>query len=163
MIWFILTYVQLSKTFGGVVYFVTFINDHCRKVWVFILKYKDQLEVFKELHVKLERETRRLLKVVWLDSDGKYRGLFESYCKGHGIKLEKNPSKTPQHNGVVEKMNRIIEEMIKCMLSYAKLLKPFWVEAMRTAIDLINLSLKLLLIITFQTKFGLGNKSFIII
>ena len=37
-------------------------------------------------------------------------------------------------------MNRTIEEMIKCMLSHSKLFKSFWGEAMRTSIDLINLS-----------------------
>ena len=37
-------------------------------------------------------------------------------------------------------MNRTIEEMIRCMFSHSKLFKSFWGEAMRTSIDLINLS-----------------------
>ena len=37
-------------------------------------------------------------------------------------------------------MNRTIEEMIRCMLSHSKLPKSFWGKAMRTSIDLINLS-----------------------
>ncbi|PKI48983.1 hypothetical protein CRG98_030570 [Punica granatum] len=37
-------------------------------------------------------------------------------------------------------MNRTIVERVRCMLSQAKLSKSFWVEAMRTAIDLINLT-----------------------
>jgi hypothetical protein len=30
-----------TKTLGGALYYVTFIDDHSRKVWVFALKTKD--------------------------------------------------------------------------------------------------------------------------
>ena len=43
-------------------------------------------------------------------------------------------------NGVVERMKRTIEERIRCMLSYSKLPNSVWGEAVRTSIDLINLS-----------------------
>ena len=47
-----------TRTVGGALYFVTFMDDHSRKVWGFALKTKDQvLDAFKELHAKLERET----------------------------------------------------------------------------------------------------------
>ena len=49
-------------------------------------------------------------------------------------------SGTPQHNVVVERINRTIMEKIRSMLSHAKLPKRFWDEALRTAVDLINLS-----------------------
>ena len=48
--------------------------------------------------------------------------------------------KTPQQNGVAERMNRTMVERMRCMLSYAKLPRSFWAEAMRTTVDLINLS-----------------------
>jgi len=45
-----------TKTLGGAFYYMTFINDHFRKVWVFALKTKDQvLDVFKVFHMKVER------------------------------------------------------------------------------------------------------------
>ena len=80
------------------------------------------------------------MKSVRADNGGEYRGPFENYCKAHGIRLEKTPTKTPQLNGVAKRMKRTIEERIRCMLSHAKLPKSFWGEAMRTAVDLINLS-----------------------
>ena len=53
-----------TRTVGGALYFVTFIDDHSRKVWGYALKTKDQvLDVFKELHAILERDTRRKFKV----------------------------------------------------------------------------------------------------
>jgi len=98
------------------------------------------LEAFKDLHLKVERETGRQLKCVRADNGGEYRGPFEEYCRRYGIRLEKTVPKTPQQNGVAERMNRTICEKIRCMLSHAKLPKHFWAEAMRTAVDLINLS-----------------------
>ena len=47
-----------SNTLGGTLYYVTFIDDHLRKVWAYALKSKDRvLDVFKYFHVKVERQT----------------------------------------------------------------------------------------------------------
>ena len=54
-----------TRTVSGALYFVTFIDDHSRKVWGFALKTKDHvLDAFEELHARLERETRRKLKAI---------------------------------------------------------------------------------------------------
>ena len=37
-------------------------------------------------------------------------------------------------------MNRTILERVRCLLSHSKLSRSFWGEAMRIAVDLINLS-----------------------
>ena len=86
-----------DKTLGGAIYFVTFIDDHSRKVWAFALKSKDQVfEIFKHFHASVERETRRQLKCIRSDNGGEYKGPFEYYCKTHGIKLERIVPKIPQ-------------------------------------------------------------------
>ena len=75
-----------NRIFGGALYFVTLIDDHYRKLWGFSLKTKDEvLDAFKELHAIIEREKGRNLKAVRIDNGGEYMGLFESYCKLHGI------------------------------------------------------------------------------
>ena len=53
------------------------------------------LDVFKDFHVRVERETSRKLKCVRVDNDDEYKGPFEKYCREHGIKLEKTVPKTP--------------------------------------------------------------------
>ncbi|URD72826.1 Retrotransposon protein [Musa troglodytarum] len=60
--------------------------------------------------------------------------------RSHGIQHEMTVPGTPQHNAIAEKMNRTIIEKIRYMLSQAKLPKRFWDEALRTAVDVINLS-----------------------
>ena len=130
-----------DRTLGGATYFVTFIDDHSRKVWAFAMKAKDDvLSIFKHFHASVERETGKQLKCVRADNGGEYRGPFERYCSEYGIRLEKTVPKTPQQNGIAERMNRTICERVRCMLSHAKLPKSYWGEAMRTAVDLINLS-----------------------
>ena len=97
------------------------------------MKSKDQvLDAFKEFHVSVERETDRKLKCIRSDNGGEYKGPFENYCRFHGIRLEKTVPKTPQQNGMAER--------IRCMLSHTKLPKSFWGEATRTTVNLINLS-----------------------
>ena len=56
---------------GGNKFFVTFINDASRKVWVYALKSKDQV-IFQQFHVMVERETGKLLKCLRTNNDGEY-------------------------------------------------------------------------------------------
>ena len=130
-----------TKSIGGSVYFVTFIDDHSRKVWVYTMKTKDQVfDVFKNFHASVERQTGRKLKCIKTDNGGEFRGPFDDYCKSHGIRHQFTPPKTPQLNGVAERMNRTLVERVRCMLSHAKLPKLFWAEALHTATYLLNLS-----------------------
>ena len=71
-----------DKTFEGCSYFVTFIDDHFRKVWAYGLKIKDQmLDIFQQFHVSIERKTRRKLKCIRIDNGGEYKDPFEKYCQ----------------------------------------------------------------------------------
>ena len=54
-----------EKLLGGALYFVSFIDDYSRKVWVSLLKIKDHvLEAFKKFHAKVDRETGKKLKSI---------------------------------------------------------------------------------------------------
>jgi len=88
----------------------------------------------------VERETGKKLKCLKADNDGEYRGPFETYCKMYNIRMIKTPPKTPQLNGVAERMNRTIEEKVRCMLQGVNLPNSLWGEAIKTAVDLINLT-----------------------
>ena len=120
---------------------MTFIDDYSQKLWAFVLRSKDQvLSLLKEFQARAERESSRKLKVVRTDNGGEYRGQFEEYCKAQGIRIKYIVPKTPELNGLVERMNRTIMERVRSMLSHAKLSKSYWAEAMYTAVYLINRS-----------------------
>ena len=58
-----------TKSHAGAQYFVTFIDDHNRRLWATPLKMKDQvLSVFMEIHARVERESGRKLKAVRADN-----------------------------------------------------------------------------------------------
>jgi hypothetical protein len=44
----------------------------------------------------------------------------------------------PQQNGVAERRNRIMMDMVKSMLSYFTLPISLWMEALKTAIHILN-------------------------
>ena len=98
------------------------------------------LEKFKEFHALVERQSGKKLKCIRTDNGGEYCGPFDIYCKQHGIAHEKTPPKTPQLNGLAERMNKTLIERVRCMLSEAKLPKHFWGEALYIAVHVINLS-----------------------
>ncbi|GJV32916.1 zinc finger, CCHC-type containing protein [Tanacetum coccineum] len=55
-----------------------------------------------------------------------------------GIIHETTAPYTPQQNGVAERKNRALKEMVNSMLSYSGLSEGFWGEAMLTACYLLN-------------------------
>ena len=130
-----------SKSLGGARYFATFIDDHSRKTWVYVLKTKDQvLNVFKRFVALVERETGQKLKCLRTDNGGEYIGPFDAYCKEKGIRHQFTPPKTPQLNGVAERMNKTLMERVRCLLSHSKLPHSFWGEALLAVVHVWNLS-----------------------
>nr|GEW42352.1 hypothetical protein [Tanacetum cinerariifolium] len=69
-----------------------------------------------------------------------YGEIFNALCRKYGIARHHTLVRTPQQNGVAERMNRNIMEKVRCMLSHANLDKDFWVEAETIVAYLINRS-----------------------
>jgi hypothetical protein len=112
-----------TVSYGGSSYFVTFIDDFSRKVWVYLLKRKvDVFIVFKQFRDLVEKSTGRSIKCLRTDNGGEYTSMeFKNYCKEAGIERHKTTAYTPQQNGVVECMNKTLLERARSMLSNAKL------------------------------------------
>nr|XP_009786118.1 PREDICTED: uncharacterized protein LOC104234281 [Nicotiana sylvestris] len=54
---------------------------------------------------------------------------FDDFCNENGITHNFLAPKTPQQNGVVERKNKILEEMARKMLIDSGIAKNFWAEA----------------------------------
>ncbi|KAE8681618.1 putative ribonuclease H protein [Hibiscus syriacus] len=65
---------------------------------------------------------------------------FLHFCKEHGIKRHFTVRKTPQQNGVVERIHRSVNERARCLRLNAGLPKHFWAEAINMACYFINRS-----------------------
>ena len=61
-----------------------------------------------------------------------------SFCNDQGTKQEFSAPKTPQQNGVVERKNRVIQEMARGMLNNKSMAKSFWGEAVNIACHTLN-------------------------
>eukprot|EP00253_Pinus_taeda_P021000 PITA_21000 len=129
-------------SYGGALYFLTFIDDYSRKVWIYMLKRKaDVLNVFKQFKVMVEKRTGKSIKYLRTDNGGEFTsGEFEQYCKDEGIVRHKTVVYTPQQNGVAERMNQNLMERSRSMISNANLQKELWAEAVSTACYLVNKS-----------------------
>ena len=127
-----------EKSYRGAEYFVTFIDDHSQYAWVYPLKTKHQVyEEFQKWKIQVEQSSGRKLKRLRSDNGGEYTStVFKNYLESEGNQHEKTIPKTPQQNGVAERLNRTLLEMSRSMLIDAKLSKKYWAKSVSTAVYL---------------------------
>ena len=63
---------------------------------------------------------------------------FKELCDKHGIKREYTILGTPQQNGVVERQNRTVQQMVKSMMNEKNIGQTYWVEEIHIAVHVIN-------------------------
>ena len=131
-----------TKSLSGAEYFLTFIDDKSRFAWVYVLKQKSEVfSKFVEWKAMIEKATGKQMKTLRSDNGGEYVAKdFEHYLKSNGIRHQLTVRKTPEQNGVAERFNRTLVEMVRAMLSDSGLAKKFWAEAVSTACYLRNRS-----------------------
>lgn len=134
--------VSNEPTEVGCIYFVTFVDDFSKKVWIRFLCSKDEaFEKFAEWKLLVENQTEKKVKYLRTDNGLEFcNNRFDDLYKKSGIKRHKTCAYTPQQNGVSERMNRTIMDKVRCMLSETGFEKKFWDHAASTAVYLINRS-----------------------
>ncbi|KAG9444922.1 hypothetical protein H6P81_016262 [Aristolochia fimbriata] len=121
-------------------YFITFIDDYSKYGYVYLLNKKsDALESFKEFKAEVEKSTGKMIKGLMSDRGREYcSDLFNSYCIENGIVHYLSIPRTPQQNGVSERRNRTLLEMVRSMMSGTNLPLSLWSEALKTVAYLLN-------------------------
>nr|ABA97586.1 retrotransposon protein, putative, Ty1-copia subclass [Oryza sativa Japonica Group] len=127
-------------TKGGKKYFMTLIDDCTRFCYVYLLKTKDEaLHYFKIYKAEVENQLERKIKRLRSDRGGEYfSNEFTSFCEEYGIIHERTPPYSPQSNGVAERKNHTLTEMVNAMLDTAGLSKEWWGDAILTACYVLN-------------------------
>lgn len=130
------------KSIGGARYFLTFVDDYSRKVYVYILCNKyEALEKFKEFKNQVENELNKKIKILRSDNGKEYiNNSFDKFLKDSGIIHQTSNPYTPEQNGLAERMNRTLVERAKCMIFNSCLQKEYWAEAVSTAAYIVNRS-----------------------
>jgi len=80
----------------------------------------------------VENEIGKKLKCLRSDNGGEFTSKeFNLFCENHA-------ARTPQQNGMVERRNRIVQEVARTMLKEAKLSNGYWREAISTVVHTLN-------------------------
>ncbi|GJZ03337.1 zinc finger, CCHC-type containing protein [Tanacetum coccineum] len=111
--------------------------------------YSHQVERAKDLlglkhtnvfQKEVENQLRKTIKSLRSDRGGEYMSQeFLDNLKEHRIISHRTPPYTPQHNGVSERRNRTLLDMVCSMLSQTSLPNSFWDYALESAACILNM------------------------
>ena len=133
-----------SPSLGKGLYYMTFVDECTRFVWVTILQVKDDVIVaLREFIAMVKRQFSALVARVRCDGGGEYVGVeARGMLRSMGIILEVTPPYSPESNGVAERLNRTLKQMVRAMLLT---LHPdvrrymfLWAEAVSSAVYIKN-------------------------
>ncbi|KAL0430373.1 UNVERIFIED_CONTAM: Retrovirus-related Pol polyprotein from transposon TNT 1-94 [Sesamum radiatum] len=129
-----------SEARGGYSYFITFTDDLSRYGCVYLMKHKSEVfEKFKEFQNEVQNQLGKTIKSLRSDRGGEYLSQeFIDHLKSCGILEQRTPTGTPQLNGVSERRNRTLLEMVRSMMSLVDLSISFWGYALLTAAHILN-------------------------
>jgi len=113
---------------GGFHYFITFTDDFSRFGYVYLMKHKSELfTLFKEFQNEVENQLGKKIKMLRYDRGGEYLSKeFDNNLKECGILSQLTPHRTPQWNGVYERRNQTLLDMVRSMMSHVDLLNFLW-------------------------------------
>ena len=138
-----------STTICGSRYFLTFIDDFSRYGYLYLIKKKSySLDKFKVFKLEVEKQLEKVIKIVRSDRGGEYYGRhgdvgqligpFAKYLQDCGIIAQYTLPGSPEQNGVAERRNRTLTDMMRSMMSRSNLLEYLWGEAIKIANYILN-------------------------
>ncbi|KAK9944760.1 hypothetical protein M0R45_010310 [Rubus argutus] len=130
---------KFLQTRGGKKYFITFIDDCTRYCYVYLLRSKDEaIEMFKYYKNEVENQLGKKIKILRSDRGGEYEAPFAEFCAQHGIIHQTTAPYSPQQNGVAERKNRTLKEMMNAMLISSGAPQNLWGEALLSSNYILN-------------------------
>ena len=106
-----------TKFLGSKRYIMVVVDDFTRNTWVILLRSKSNaLEHIEALCTRLQKENSLKIDRNRSDHDKEFENSYmELFCTRSGISQEFSAPITPQQNSVVERKNRVIQEMARAM------------------------------------------------
>ena len=127
-------------TSSGKRWFITFIDDHTRITWVYLLRHKSETcQVFKNFHKMIQTQYQTSIRTLRTDNGTEYfNTTLNPYLLQNGIVHQSSCVDTPQQNGVAEMKNRHILEVAHAIMFNMNIPKYLWGDVVLTATYLIN-------------------------
>ncbi|CAA7037227.1 unnamed protein product [Microthlaspi erraticum] len=129
------------SSFGGIKFYVIFVDQFSNYVWAYPLRRKSE-NFSKYLHFSalVRNQFRCSIKSFQCDNGGEYNNrLFLSHLAAEGTQIRFSCPYTSQQNGRAERMLLTINNLIRAILFQAHMKPEFWVEALHTAVHILNL------------------------
>ncbi|KAJ9542161.1 hypothetical protein OSB04_028667 [Centaurea solstitialis] len=125
---------------GGYRYFITFTDDFSRYGYVYLMRHKSEsFERFKEFQNEVQNQLDKRIKFLRSDRGGEYLSdELDNHLMECGIVSQLTPPYTPQMNGVSERRNRTLLDMVRTMMCHSTLPISFWGHALETAAHILN-------------------------
>ncbi|CAN1310245.1 Retrovirus-related Pol polyprotein from transposon TNT 1-94 [Linum perenne] len=125
---------------GGKNYYITFVDDYSRYTKVYLLRTKDEAEhKFIAYKAEVENQLDRRIKRLRTDRGGEYSSKFlNEMCELNGIIHETTAPYSPQQNGIAERKNRTLKNMMNAMILSSGLPNNLWGEAVLAANHILN-------------------------
>ncbi|GJU93165.1 retrotransposon protein, putative, ty1-copia subclass [Tanacetum coccineum] len=125
----------------GAIYFITFTKGFSHYDYVYLQKHKHEVfKTFKVFQKEVENQLWKTIKSLHSDRGGEYMSQeFLDHLKEHGIISHRTHPCTPQHNGVSERRNRTLLDMVCSMMTQTTLPKSFWDYALESAARILNM------------------------
>ena len=136
-------------TVDGYDSFITFTDDYSRYGYIYPIKERSEvLDKFKIFKAEVENQHDLKIKIVRSDRGGEYYGRhtpygqvsgpFARFLQENGIVAQYSTPGEPQQNGVAERRNHTLMDMVRSMMSYSMLPINLWMEALKTTIYILN-------------------------
>ena len=105
--------------------------------------------MFKSFKVKVENQLNKRIKNVRSDRVGEYYGKYDSsgeqrprpfakFLEECGIVPQYTMPSSPSMNGVVERRNLTLKDLVRSMISHSNFPKSLWGEALMTTAYILN-------------------------
>ena len=125
----------------GIKYYVLFLDHFSHILWVYPLRKKSEVfSKFADFCAFVKTQFKTSIQSFQCDNDGEYNNTkFLNFFSSSGIVVRFSCPHTSQQNGRSERMIRTINNTIRTLLFQARLPTSYWVEALHTAVHLLNI------------------------
>ncbi|GKD16562.1 retrovirus-related pol polyprotein from transposon TNT 1-94, partial [Tanacetum coccineum] len=134
------------ESINGKKYILVIIDDYSRYTWTLFLRSKDETpEVLKDFLKMIQPNLQAQVITIRTDKGIEFLNkTLHAYFKEEGIEHQTSTPRTPEQNGIVERRNRTLVEVVRTLLLASKLPLFFWAEVIAAACYIQNRSIIIL-------------------